>query len=162
MKSYVWYACYGSNINYDRFLLYILGGKKDFYDVEVSNSGCKDALLPKKSKPYIINHPIYFAKEINRWGGGVAFLNTNEQGISLGRAYLILEDQLRDIQQQEGIWYDTIIDLGVFENYPIKTFTGFHFDFAKPSMSYLNTIKDGLKQIGYKHIDIDLYLKKYE
>jgi hypothetical protein len=160
MKNLVWYACYGSNINYDRFLLYILGGKKEFYGVEVANTGANDQTPPIKDISYTFSHPIYFAKEKNRWHGGVAFLDTNRIGIAYGRAYLITYEQFLEVKLQEGRWYDLEIDLGVFEGFQIKTFTGFHKDFAKPSMSYLNTIKEGLLQIKKDENDIDIHIEE--
>ena len=34
-ESYVWYACYGSNINYDRFMLYINGDMNGKYSTTI-------------------------------------------------------------------------------------------------------------------------------
>jgi hypothetical protein len=160
MKHYVWYACYGSNINQDRFILYIKGGRHNFFGVEVSNQGCSDQTPPLKDIPYTLNHPIYFAKEKNRWQGGVAFLDTKNEGFSYGRAYLITYEQFLEIKQQEGAWYDVEVDLGILDGYKVKTFTGFHLDQALPSLIYINTIKDGLLQIGYKESEIETYLKE--
>jgi hypothetical protein len=144
----IWYASYGSNINYERFLLYIIGESKDFYGVEISNIGCDDKSLPLKDVLYEFNYPVYFAKPKNRWGGGVAFLDIRKKGHSFGRAYLVTKEQFKSIMIQEGSWYNIEVDLGIYEGYPIKTFTGFHMDIAKPSYSYTQTIKDGLYQLG--------------
>ena len=38
-NDYVWYGCYGSNINYDRFMLYIKGDNSGIYS---SSEGCED------------------------------------------------------------------------------------------------------------------------
>jgi len=38
--------------------------------------------------------------------------------------YLITEDQFKEINKQEGSgWYDLIINLGILNGVPIKTFT---------------------------------------
>ncbi len=155
----VWYACYGSNINYERFLLYIKGGSKNFYGVEISNKGCADTSRPLKDVLYEFNYPLYFAKPNNRWGGGVAFLDTREKGHSYGRAYLVTKEQFKQIMLQEGNWYNVEVDLGHYEGYPIKTFTGFHQDIAQPSYSYHQTIKDGLTEMGLNIKTIEDYLK---
>ena len=147
-KEYLWYAAYGSNINYDRFLLYITGGTKKFYDVEIVAKGCFDKSLPIKDQFYKINHPIYFAKHSSKWSGGVAFLNTRISGLTYGRVYLITKDQFQAIKAQEGSWYSEEINLGILEGYPVKTFTGFHEDIEKPSISYLNTINEALTQMN--------------
>ncbi len=45
MKDYVWYACYGSNLLYERFKCYILGGT--FNGNGRYHDGCQDKTLPK-------------------------------------------------------------------------------------------------------------------
>lgn len=161
MSNYVWYACYGSNINYHRFLLYIIGGSKDFYGVTISNQGCRNKDLPILSVPYLFAYPIYFAKPKNRWNGGVAFLDTSKKGLSYGRAYLITEEQFLEVKEQEGIWYQDEVDLGVLDGYQVKTFTGHHLEFKAPSVSYINTIRDGLLEINMSDQDIENYLKQW-
>ena len=42
-EDYVWYACYGSNINYERFMYYINGDKKGKYS---TINGCEDKSEP--------------------------------------------------------------------------------------------------------------------
>ena len=83
-QNYVWYACYGSNLYKKRFMEYI---KK-----------CPDPSSPKGDKKILVPYPLYFAKESSRWGGGVAFigLRKNRKNPSLGRMYLITEEQFED------------------------------------------------------------------
>ena len=65
-EEYLWYLCYGSNINEKRFMIYINEDKNmDF----AYASGCKDKTAPLDSKPYIINRKIYFAKHSVKWDG---------------------------------------------------------------------------------------------
>ena len=81
-NEYVWYACYGSNINIDRLMIYINGDQNGkFGHVE----GCSDKSKPLEAKPYIFNCSIYFAKHSNRWNGGVAFLDYEHNGQSYGK-----------------------------------------------------------------------------
>ncbi|WP_232824218.1 MULTISPECIES: hypothetical protein [Paraliobacillus] len=75
--EYVWYASYGSNLNRDKFLCYIKGGKAEGSSkVEV---GCKDKSLPIKEVTYKMNLPLYFAKNSVRWQKqGVAFIGLKQ------------------------------------------------------------------------------------
>lgn len=147
--KYVWYACYGSNINKERFMTYI--------------SGCRDNMPPKAEKPYIIKHPVYFAKESGKWDGkGVAFLDTSKKGVCYGKIYLITVEQLRSIQQQEGGWYNGISVLGTEEGIPVKTITHeprFEED-KKPGMRYIGVIVKGIQDTypDMSEAEIDAYL----
>lgn len=147
MGDLVWYACYGSNINYERFKLYLLGGEKDFFGVVVSNEGCRDKSLPVRIKRYTFKHPVYFAKNSSIWGGGVAFLDTRKTWAAQGVAYLITYEQFLDVKRQEGSWYNEEIDLGELDGYPVKTFTGFHDCLNFPSLAYIKTINQGLNEL---------------
>ena len=60
--KYIWYACYGSNINRSRFMDYI--------------EGCTDTTPPVEDRPFEFDHPVFFAGKSLRWGGkGKAFLD---------------------------------------------------------------------------------------
>src|SRR3954449_2685541 len=73
IMDYVWYASYGSNINTDRFLCYIKGGKPE--GSSKVETGCKDPSLPIASSTFTMNFPLYFAKEAAKWESkGVAFI----------------------------------------------------------------------------------------
>jgi hypothetical protein len=147
--KYVWYACYGSNINKERFMRYI--------------GRCWDNTPPKAEKPYIIKHPIYFAKESVKWDDkGVAFLDTSKKGVCYGKIYLIKAEQLRSIQQQEGRWYTGISVLGAEDGIPVKTITRtprFEED-NKPSMRYIGVIIKGIQDTypDMSEAEIDAYL----
>ena len=124
-ENLVWYACYGSNIMYERFLCYIQGGT--FYANNKPHDGCPDKAPPHSSKPIIIPYEMYFGNKSKWWNNsGVAFLDTSRKGITLGRMYLITEEQYKNIWKDEGKsdnWYNKEISLGEFEGCPIKTFT---------------------------------------
>ena len=54
-EDYVWYACYGSNINYNRFMYYINGDISEKYS---TINGCVDKSKPIEEKKYIFKCPI--------------------------------------------------------------------------------------------------------
>lgn len=148
MKNHVWYACYGSNLLEERFLLYIKGGFCRFNGKEYP--GCKtDKTMPVEKKPISIPYELYFGKQSPSWDfGGVAFLNPREDARfnTLGRMYLITEEQFGDIQKQEGIgWYNHVLNLGTCNGIPIKTFTHSElFPKNKPSEKYIDVVVAGL------------------
>ena len=171
-KTYVWYASYGSNLSKDRFLCYIRGGKPEGSEKE--EVGCRDQSLPLKQETFIMNFPLYFAKNSDRWQQqGVAFigLTKDENEVTYSRKYLITREQFLDVVKQEnnGIeldidlekvkkeghltlrdsWYGTILFLGEEEGAPIFTFTAdwdLDVPFNKPSEQYLSMIIEGLKR----------------
>ena len=112
MENYVWYACYGSNLNYDRFICYIEGGtpkgsnKKD--------RGCRvNKKPPEKTDVITIPYTLYFARHSSKWdGSGVAFIGLakDEKKRTLGKLYLITEDQFVDLFVQEnGEKYESML-----------------------------------------------------
>ncbi|WP_148361244.1 hypothetical protein [Bacillus timonensis] len=186
LKQYVWYASYGSNINRDRFLCYIKGGRpKGSTETEL---GCTDPSSPIDEGVFTIPYQLYFAKEAGRWGSkGVAFINgtKSETATTYSKKYLITSEQFLDVLQQEnsGIqfeidlnkvkesgslvfrekaWYGKILFLGDDGGHPIYTFTApWDLDdvaINKPSQEYLQTIITGLKEY-YPKEEIHQYLK---
>jgi len=162
-EEYLWYFCYGSNINIKRFMIYI-NGDEDGYFAHVN--GCKDKTKPLDSKPYIIRRRIYFARHSGKWNGGVAFLNYRSLGKVYGKIYKIKKSQFMDILKQEHHLkdYNTVIYIGKYNRVPIYTFTSLYKlnDLEKPSKKYLETIKEGIKDT-YKTLSnkkIDKYLSK--
>ncbi|WP_332697122.1 hypothetical protein [Halalkalibacter lacteus] len=171
-SNYIWYASYGSNLSKDRFLCYIRGGKP--MGSEKVEVGCTDQSPPLKEATYVMNYPLYFAKESHRWQKqGVAFigLSKDEKYKTYSRKYLIKEEQFMDVVKQEnnGVelhidlnevmengyktlrdsWYGTILYLGKEEGIPIFTFTAdwdLDVPFNKPSNEYLRMIIEGLKK----------------
>lgn len=162
--KYVWYACYGSNLLKERFLLYIKSGKCRFNDK--CYKGCADKSEPLRDIPNTIPYELYFGKSSPSWEhGGVAFLkpNLNEKAATLGRMYLITEQQFNDIQEQEGPnWYNKVLELPSFDNFPVKTFTHSE-EFAKniPCDKYLDVVREGLRETYPSMNDDELegYLK---
>ncbi len=160
--EYVWYACYGSNINLDRLMIYINGDKNGkFGHVE----GCCNKDKPLEAKPYIFNCPIYFAKHSKRWNGGVAFLDYENEGKSYGKIYKMKMEQFKGVLKQESgsKAYDAIIYVGDYENLPIFTFTSSHKrdDLELPSKEYRDVIKKGLLDTytNLKDEDVEKYFE---
>lgn len=142
-EQYIWYACYGSNINYDRFKRYIKGDE--------FGKGCKDKSLPIESRKYTFNNPIYFMGTSKKWSGSVAFLDYKSNGKAYGKIYKIKLNQFKDIFNQEAIndLYDTILLIDNIDNLPVFTFTSKEkYDelINKPSKEYLDVINKGIKE----------------
>ncbi|MGG3466910.1 hypothetical protein ABES02_05130 [Neobacillus pocheonensis] len=184
-KQYVWYASYGSNINTDRFLCYIKGGRPE--GSSKVETGCKDPSLPLDQSTFTINLPLYFAKEAEKWESkGVAFIGLNQisEAKTYSKKYLITTEQFLEVVKQENngveleidlnevrrnvskifrqAWYGNVLYLGEDKGYPIFTFTApwdiEDVEWKKPSHSYLTTIVKGLKQ-DYSVQEIYEYFK---
>lgn len=181
----IWYASYGSNLMKDRFLAYIYGGMPP--GSNQSEQGCRDKTAPKENERIDIPFPLYFSKERSKWGeGGVAFIGThasNEEK-TIGRMYLITEEQFHDVVSQEnnGLqveldlikierngyvdihhgWYNRMMYLGERDGAPIFTFTSSqpisNVFFTKPSAAYLSVIASGLTELGLGEDKIVDYL----
>lgn len=162
LNDYVWYACYGSNINIDRLMIYINGDKNGKFGY---TNGCGDKTRPLDAQPYIFDCPIYFAKHSKRWNGGVAFLDYEHAGSSYGKIYKLKMSQFKDVlkQEQGSKSYDAIIYVGKYEQLPIFTFTSSHKreDLELPSKEYCDVIKRGILDT-YSNLtddDVDKYFE---
>lgn len=182
----VWYACYGSNLLQERFLCYIKGGQPA--GANTSYDGCDDKTLPINSEQMYIPAELYFAKVSKNWNGGIAFIRTTftPTASTYGRIYLITKGQLIDIARQETntstsleiefgkvikngsyifkqpSWYGNILYLGEHNGFPIFTITNEQDSQSstKPSIAYLKTIIDGLREShGLDNLAIFDYLK---
>lgn len=165
---------YGSNIDRDRFLCYIVGGQPA--GSQRSYEGCRDNTPPVDDKPIIIDHELYFSKRSSVWeNGGVGFINVSSTNgtITFARMYLVTRQQLADIAKQEtssaeyldinleeaigagstifktNSWYGRLIHLGNDKGYPVFTLTNETNlqESTRPSPSYLRTIIRGINQI---------------
>ncbi len=150
----VWYACYGSNLNRERFMHYIRGGRPEGSSRD--HRGCTNRQPPRDDKRIEINHRLYFSGLSRSWNNsGVAFIDTGEckaGEATLGRMYLITREQFVEIFAQENRidpeaaridfallmeegsqsvgngMYDCLLSLGRYEadGHPIFTFTASH------------------------------------
>lgn len=103
MKNYVWYACYGSNINEDRFTYYIKGGK---YPVNGGiYFGCRDKTNFISKTTRSINHRLYFAEKSGSWEDkAVAFITSNSSDKYETKCvlYKVTIEQFIDVFLQEN------------------------------------------------------------
>ena len=165
VNDYVWYASFGSNMLYERFLSYIQGGLCRFngrhYD------GCRDKTSPLDSRPITIPYNMYYGNLNSSWGpGGVSFLDSNSNGKALGRMYLITREQFQDVCRQEGTsdnWYNKTLSLGKFEGIEIFTVTNDSIrPICAPGNAYLEVLKMGVKETYPEMNDFEImkYLVK--
>lgn len=97
----LWYATYGPSVNRDHFLEYIKGGTSNFNGQVYP--GCRNKQEPIRDYAMMIPRELYFAKMVDPWGGGVAFLRPEEaKSQTIGRAYLITAEQFVDVVCQEN------------------------------------------------------------
>jgi len=150
-KEHVWYVSYGSNMLYESFMRYIVGGS---YGTSAWRAPCKDMTLPVAVKTVEIPFDMYFGN-LSSWGGGVSFLDTTKKGKSLGVAYLITREQFEHVSCEEnggrcpgeGEWYEDIIDLEEMDGFEVKTITNNKLrTYNEPSLSYMETLFKGIKE----------------
>ena len=147
--EYVWYACYGSNMNYSRFMDYV--------------DRCADKTPPVADGTFNFQQNIYFAKSASGWDdGGKAFLDDTCPGFAFGRIYKITRNQFMDIKCLEGRDYRRRLDLGTVAGLPVYSFTDQQKNYPErmPSVRYFNTILDGLAEC-YEGIEEKRALAKY-
>ena len=172
----VWYASYGSNLKLERFMCYIKGGAPKRSTSTRPYVGCRNKSDPKDSRPISLRFELYFAGRSVRWGnGGIAFIRQNpERGPTLGRMYLITDEQFNDVGLQENgktpdgnryvpifeelvsrqeltvddnSLYGRILNIGSEEACPILTFTtDRHLTLNLPNENYLKEIAAGIKE----------------
>ena len=188
--SHVWYACYGSNLSFERFSCYIRGGTPP--GAERTYSGCSDTTLPEDRRQYTIRHRLYFARSSPIWqNGGVAFIDPlrDDARSTLGMIYRITTDQfVQVVRQENGLspddheiemdiraiidsgsavvgtgWYSRLMVLGSLDGIPILTFTSPEISQpSQPGSNYLRTIRNGLAE-SYPTLtgrEITEYLKR--
>jgi hypothetical protein len=188
----VWYASYGSNLKLERFICYIKGGRPR--GSAKLYLGCRDKRDPIESRPIPLNFELYFAGRSNAWPrrekdgdvpGGIAFIRQNpERGPTLGRVYLITDEQFNDVVLQENAkqpdgnryvppfeqlvsqrevplngdpLYGKILNIGSQGGSPILTFTtGRDLTLNEPSESYLKEIAAGIRETYAQMSDDDI------
>jgi len=124
-SNMIWYACYGSNMDLDRFLKYIKGGQLTVNGEIKNYKACPtDILPPENSEPYLIDRKFLFAKESKTWNKhGVGFISNkkNKKSKTFGKLYLISEAQFSHLFAQENgrettkINFDKLSKLGILD-----------------------------------------------
>jgi hypothetical protein len=138
----IWYLGYGSNLSRDRFACYVVGGTPP--GASRTYDGCRDRTLPRSVVPLRVPGRLTFAGESTVWGGGMAFLDPDGDSQVHGRAYLVREQQLADLFDQEPR-YETQSVVGERDGVPVVAFTSTAtLEAAAPSAAYLSTILHGL------------------
>ena len=135
MCRYIWYAAYGSNLSLSRFMEYI--------------DSCQDTSEPEELRPYQIPYDLYFAYHSRHWNGsGVAFIDMDKPGCTMGRIYKIRTAQFLEIQRREGAPYCNKVMLGTLEGIPVYSFTSpsRRSDINNPDREYLDVVLAGLKE----------------
>ncbi len=103
LDDLVWYAAYGSNLAYERFMAYLRGGP---VEGRLSvQKGASDPSPPLADRPYRLNHELYFAEDAPAWhGGGVAFVRSeaHPEALTLARIFLITAGQFLELVAQEN------------------------------------------------------------
>ncbi len=104
--DYLWYGAYGTNIDEERFLCYIQGGKctanGKYYD------GCSDKSRWIDEDVALYPGTVYSANHSPSWNNkGVAFYDENAKdnllkGFTFFKLYKIRRRQLEQVQRQEG------------------------------------------------------------
>ncbi len=169
----VWYACYGSNLCFERFMCYLEGGKAP--GAQRKNKGARDPSEPYEERAVFLPHALYFSQHSIVWQkGGVAFVDPrrNDEQQTWGRAYLITREQFEDVFRQENSsqelmvdwdtlldsgsftsgdrWYNHIVQTGELDGYPIFTMTNATNPTERksnaPSAKYLQCIIDGIHE----------------
>jgi hypothetical protein len=181
----VWYASYGSNLKRKRFMCYIKGGIPP--GGAKPNKGCfQDKNDPIEIRQISLNFELYFAGQSGTWGnGGVAFIR-GEGGLTLGRMYLISDEQFNDVVMQENSkepdgsrfvpafnqlvsqpqsilpgnpWYGKLLNIGSEGGWPILTFTTARTDLLNPNApaeQYVKVIASGIKETYPQMSDDDI------
>ena len=147
--DYVWYVSYGSNMLKERFMCYIKGGECRFNGRHYR--GCDDRTPPVKSFAVSIPHSMYFGYSSGSWdGSSVSFLEPEEGGSCMGRAWLITRAQFERVHTQEGAgenWYNLPLSLGTIDGIEAVTFThDTKYEETEPSEIYLDVVKRGMRE----------------
>jgi hypothetical protein len=184
----VWYASYGSNLRLERFMCYIKGGAPLGSTSARPYMGCRNKSEPMESRSISLNYELYFSGRSRNWGnGGVAFIRENQpRGLTLGRIYLITDEQFNDLVMQENsktpdgsrfvptfeqlvsqrewclcnsFWYGKLLNIGREGFYPILTFTTTRTDLRRPTApneQYVKVIASGIKETYPEIRDADI------
>ena len=96
---HVWYAAYGSNLDRDRFLCYLQGGRPP--GASRTYPGARDGSAPVRDVPMTLPGEVFFGWESPTWGGGIAFYHAEVDGGAAARAYLVTAQQFSDVAAQE-------------------------------------------------------------
>jgi hypothetical protein len=82
-------------------MCYVVGGRPP--GSNHTNPGCRDKTPPSNNQPLVLHFELYFAGNSANWRGAPAFVRrSNNNFVTLGRMYLITDDQFNDVVMQEN------------------------------------------------------------
>ena len=127
--EYLWYACYGSNLNKDRFMIYIRGGSLEVGGHRVTEKGSSDRSEPTASEVCRLSFKLLFLGHFAKWENrSAAFLDMSHREHNLKtvcRLYRITREQFADVVCQENggvpprdIDFEALRENGEFDLYP--------------------------------------------
>ena len=155
----IWYVSYGTNMLEECLMVYINGGKfrgKGKGKDSAIYPGCTNKSPPIASKPYMLPYELYYGRKSKTWNNSsIAFIDADKPGITLGRAYLITEEQFSEIHEQEGsAWYNRTVEIAKDPyGVPYKTFTSTdRHQNNEPNANYTNVMFEGLCETFYPHL----------
>jgi hypothetical protein len=154
-------------------MCYIAGGKPR--GSQHTNPGSRDRTPPADNRPISLDWELYFAGYSGWWKGAAAFIRQGtEKARTLGRMYLVTDDQFNDVVLQEngrpvdgsrllppfeslvqqddfllqGIkTYGRVVRIGEQDGSPIFTFTATKsVAIGAPSEAYLRIIVSGIRE----------------
>lgn len=146
-QTHVWYVCYGSNLLFERIMLYIAGGFNRLNSRKYD--GCDDTTPPLACCPFDVPYDLYYARNTPIWGGGgYGFLDFTHPGRAYGRAYLVTREQYEQLLDCEGRGpnnYNEERVVGRLAGIDVITFSNSRrFASNPPGEKYLDVIRQGL------------------
>ncbi|WP_430334970.1 hypothetical protein [Rhodococcus sp. ACT016] len=153
---------YGSNMSRARLDCYLRGGCPD--GGGRTYVGARDPRRPAARIAVRLPGTVYFTGESLVWGGGRAFYDPDLAGDTAACGYLVTGEQFDDILAQEPPCYDRVLDLGVRDGAPMRTFTSVvgRADVMRtePSTAYLAAMTAGLREVfGWSSERAQTYLR---
>lgn len=170
-NKYVWYATYGTNLLESRMACYLQGGRCE--QNGHTYPGCTDRSLWVDTNVWSFPGSLYFGNKSKSWeNGGAAFYlppayrgSCSCLGGVVMKGYKITQEQLREVQQQEGTsenWYGRVYCIGLWtDGTPIITLTsGIRHPENSPCDAMIITMYRGLTECcGFGKTDAVRYLK---
>lgn len=165
----VWYVAYGSNLSAARFRCYLEGGRAP--GARWTNPGARDPTPVRGDRRVSLPHPLMFGGPSHTWRGGPAYLDTQHEGWSVGRAWHISHAQFEDLVAQEngldpgavtvdpamlhtgGVVlddrYGRLVPLPPIEGVPAVTFSYITRPYERaPDPAYVSLLLAGLTELG--------------
>lgn len=153
-EDLIWYAAYGSNLLEERLRCYL---EDRIFDQAYLNETKGYAPSHRITKGYVFHGQLYFAEHGRNWEHkGVAFLDLERLGFTLGRVYLLHREEYRKVHLGENGgrlpevgkgWYDLEAELGTLDGIPVRTITSSRRHVQNdPATLYEEVIAQGLRE----------------